>query len=312
MQNKSVVIFLILFCVLSISGCGKKNTDKKSGQIVAKVDNDEVSIHQINLALSQSKDINKNNLEAAKTQVAKGLVEQSLVYQQAVADGLDREPQVMLVIEQTKRQILAQAWLEKKSQNGIKPSTEEIQKYYEDHPELFAKHKTYKIKEVTINKTDDKENKINQIISENKKLDLLLSQLDAEKLAYKENIGVQPAENIPLDKLSEISKLIDGEYIVFDKGAYVLLVSVMASSENPVEKNKAYPIIETYLVNLERKKAIEKVVENLKAKAKIEYLGDYSALNSDQQIKAPAKVIEESGSDNKSKDDVINKGVKGL
>jgi EpsD family peptidyl-prolyl cis-trans isomerase len=279
---------------------------------VAKVDNDEVSIHQINLALSQNKDINKNNLEAAKTQIAKGLVEQSLVYQQAVADGLDREPQIMLVIEQTKRQILAQAWLEKKSQNGIKPSAEQIQKYYEDHPELFAKHKTYKIKEVTISKAEDKDNKVNQIIAENKKLDLLLSQLDAEKLAYKENIGVQPAENIPLDRLSEISKLTDGEYIVFDKGASVTLLSVMASSENAIDKNKAYPIIETYLVNRERKKEIEKVVQNLKAKAKIEYIGEYSALNNDGQIKAPAKVIEESGADNKSKDDVINKGVKGL
>lgn len=305
-------LILVLQCALLLSACNNKEPAKTSGQIIAKVNGEEISIHQLNYVLSQNKGITKDNLESAKMQVSQTLVDQALLNQQALTDKLDRDPQIMMAIEQAKRQILAQAWLEKAASAAPKPSAQEVDQYYQEHPELFAKHKTFKLKEVLINKTQDNQAKIEQILAANKKVDEVVKQLTAENITYKEILTVKGAENLPIQQLTTISSLSDGQFITMEQPGGLLILAVLSTTEENIEKTKAAPIIETFLLNQQRKSLIEKRVKELKDKAGIEFTGEFSALNKNTQSATEPATPTPPTSNDKAQHDVITQGVKGL
>ncbi|MDD5320336.1 MAG: hypothetical protein PHD43_06925 [Methylococcales bacterium] len=49
-----------------LSACGGKEPGKSSGQVIAKVNDDEISIHQVNFVLSRTNGNNQDNVEIAK------------------------------------------------------------------------------------------------------------------------------------------------------------------------------------------------------------------------------------------------------
>lgn len=119
--------------------------------------NDEkISIHQINFVLSPTDGINQDYFEIAKKHMANAIIDQMLQNQQAMVYKMDRDPEIMMVIEQTNRQMLAQACLDRATLNINKFTVQGIEQYYLTHPRFFAKHKIFKLKEILIDKVDDK------------------------------------------------------------------------------------------------------------------------------------------------------------
>lgn len=312
MNSNRVSKILIISSLFLLAACGGKEGDKNVGQVVAKVNDEEISIHQVNYMLSRSNGINQENLESAKKQIVNSLIDQAMLNQQSLAAKLDRDPQIMMAIEQNKRQILAQAWLERMVAKVNKPSSQEVDQYYDDHPDLFAKHKSFKLKEVSINKIEVDQEKLNMILAVNKQIEDLIKKLDAEKIPYKVNETTQEAENLPLDQLPALTKLREGEFVVINNGNNVLLISVHGKVEQAVDKAKAKPIIETFLINQQRKLLVEKEMKDLKEKAKIEYIGEFSELKNKAE-KLPNKLEKDPKITNSDvKDDVITKGLKGM
>lgn len=304
-------VFIALY-ILLLTACDDKDSLKSSGQIIAKVNDQEISVHQLNFVLAHSNGVSKENLDVVKKQVLNSLVEQAMLNEQALTNKLDRDPQIMMSIEQSKRQILAQAWLEKISKDYIKPTSQEINKFYQDHPDLFAKHKIFKLKECLIGRIDNKYDLINQHISTSKQFDELLKKLDADKIAYQINMVTQPSENVPLEELPVLSQLGEGQFIKNEKENNVLVWTVLSTTEQFVDKVKATPIIETFLVNLQRKALIEKEMLSLKSRAKTEFFGIFAGEKGHEE-NTPAKIeAENSKGDDKNTEDVISKGLKGL
>lgn len=301
---------LILIGLISIVACSSKETEKTSGQVVAKVNDGEISIHQLNFAISHANGINKDNIDAAKSQIINSLVEQELVYQKAVSDKLDRDPDIMMAIEQAKRQAIVQGWVEKTSNLATKPSAEVIDNYYSSHPELFAKHKVFKIKELLIPKIEETKLKVSEMINGNKKLADLQNNLTAEKITFKDNISNIAAENLPLEQLGPLSNLAIGEYINIDEAKVYIILSVLDFKEEPIDKDKARPLIENFLINQQRKSTLDIALKSLKEQAKIQYMGDFKNLNNDKNPVTNSDKDEKI--DQKNESEIIKQGIKGL
>ena len=266
---------IIVTAICLLSACDQEHKEKSGTQVVAKVNNEEISIHQLNFVLSHSNGVTPENAEAAKKKILNNLVDVSILYQQAVAEKLDRDPDIMMSLEQSRRQSLAQAWLQKATKSDYKPSTGEIQVYYDEHPDLFSKHKTYKLKEVLISKEDGKQAVINGLLTTSRKVDELTKKLDEEKITYQVKQTVQGAENLPLEQLATLSSLKDGEFISYSKDNSVLILAVLAASEEHVDVAKASPVIEKFLLNKQHTELVEKTVKEVKDKAKVELLGEF-------------------------------------
>ena len=113
MVRRRLCLSVLIALTVALSSCGRADVKKTSGQIVAKVNGDEISVHQINNAIARSNDIPPDEAKQAAAQTLERIIDQELLVQKALKDKLDRDPQVMQSIEDAKRQILARAYIER-------------------------------------------------------------------------------------------------------------------------------------------------------------------------------------------------------
>jgi EpsD family peptidyl-prolyl cis-trans isomerase len=141
---------LLIALVVALSSCGKVDVKKASGQIVAKVNGGEISVHQINNAIALSNDIAPDEAKQVAAQTLERIIDQELLVQQALKNKIDREPQVMQAIEQARRQILARAYVDWAVAASSTDNSEEIKKFYQDNPALFEQRRIYRVHELAV------------------------------------------------------------------------------------------------------------------------------------------------------------------
>ena len=102
--NKTFLNLLILLAatIMVVGGCSKKEAatgGKGDSQVVAKVNGDEISVHQVNFQLGRLGQMNEEQSKIAAKQVLAKLVDQQLLKQKAVENKLDRDPRVLQALE---------------------------------------------------------------------------------------------------------------------------------------------------------------------------------------------------------------------
>ncbi len=132
--------------MLLLAGCSSDKKDKAS-QTAAKVNKEEITVHQINFVMQQQRGLKPEQAEAASKQILERLIDQELAVQKAEDLKLDRDPRVVQQLEASKREIIARAYVEKTGEAAAKPTPEAIKKYYDEHPALFKERRIYSLAE---------------------------------------------------------------------------------------------------------------------------------------------------------------------
>lgn len=290
----SLYLLLILSTVTIVtSGCGKKeaNAEKASEtQVVAKVNGDEISIHQINFQLSRMGQLNEVQSKAAAKQVLASLIDQQILKQKAIADKLDRDPTVLQALETSKSQILAQAYLEQQMAKAPKPSDSEVNAFYSSHPELFEHRRVFKLQELAVEVGKDKTSEIQAEVNSKKSINDIAVWLKSKDYKFAANSNVRNAEQLPLEVLKKLQPLKDGEAVVVANERSVNIVFVAASQAQPLAKDKAIPVIEQYFMNQNKNALAKKQMDQLKSAAKIEYIGAFADMKNSEKAKTGKEV----------------------
>jgi EpsD family peptidyl-prolyl cis-trans isomerase len=259
--------------ILLVAACGKK--DAASTQVVASVDGQELSVHQINSVLSKARGVTPENLPLVKAEILGGLVEQQLAINMAVDKKLDRTPDVVAAIENTKREILARAALEQITSTLPKPTDEEAKSYYEKNPALFRERRVFNLQEISFSKATPGIEEIRARAATAGTIEAMAAWLKEKNVNFSLNSGVRPAEQLPLEVLPKLHAFKDGQMgFVESEGAY-LIMRVAASRAQPVTEAQAIPTIKLFLSNQRGAEAIKLAKADMKAKAKIEYFGEF-------------------------------------
>ena len=108
---RHVAVLTAAALVLVLAGCGVKK-DKPATQTVARVNKDEITVHEINFVLSQQRGLAPDQAASASKQVLERLIDQELALQQAQEQKLDREPRVLEQLVAARREIIARAFVE--------------------------------------------------------------------------------------------------------------------------------------------------------------------------------------------------------
>lgn len=64
-------------------------------------------------------------------------IDQEVIIQRAMADGLDREPQVADRLEAARRQVLTQAWIDRIASKAGEPSSEDVRAFRASNPQIL-------------------------------------------------------------------------------------------------------------------------------------------------------------------------------
>ena len=314
-KRSCVSILSIFIASFILSGCGEKGKDT---QVAAKVNSDEITIRQVNNALATIPVAPGKNIEDVKREVLDNLIVQKLAGQRAIQMKLDRSPATMQELENAKNTILARAYMDPVVAEVAKPSNEDVHKFYVDHPELFSDRNVYNLRELEVETKPDLAQSIRDQVGKGEKIDFLAGWLKAQKMTPAIHTGIKPAEQIPSEILSTLSKLSDGRLMVVEQNKSISVLQVISKKREPVEEAPASPIIKGYLSNTKTKEAVDKEIKALKAAAKIEYVGAFADIGKkDKSPIASSESNQTTGQDHgaeiaKSEKDKLQKGLSGL
>lgn len=266
---------LALSAAAVLAACGGDKGDKAT-QTAAKVNKEEITVHQINFVLQRQPNLKPDQAEAAGKQVLERLIDQELAVQQAEESKLDRDPRVVQQIEAAKREILARAYADKIGETAAKPTAEEISKYYNENPALFAQRRIYSLQELAIEAAPEQLDGLRDRLQASKNLPEFVEYLKANDFKFTGNQAVRAAEQLPMAALGTLSKLNDGQSLVTRTPTGMQVLLLAGSRSQPVDEARAKPSIEAFLTNQRKGELIAKHMKELREQAKIEYMGKFA------------------------------------
>ena len=277
---------LVMALSLTLVGCGGKKEDKAATQVVAKVNGDEITVHQLNHELAKLGNLSPEQAKKVANQVLKSMVDQQLLLQKAVEDKVDRDPQVVQTLEAARRQILAQAYVQKLTASQAKPNDSEIADYYVKHPELFAERRIYRLQEINVQVTPANVNAVKAQLAQSKNLNDFIQWLKVQNIPARAGQSTKTAEQLPLEILPRLHQMKDGQALTLATGNSLNIVVIAGSQTQAINQEQAKPVIERYIANTKKREAAEAELKKLKEKAKVEYMGEYAEAGKEA---APAK-----------------------
>jgi EpsD family peptidyl-prolyl cis-trans isomerase len=297
MSNVRLSVLLVAIAVAA--GCGKSDR-QQSTQVAARVNSDEITVHQVNNVLAKTPNIKPELADRAKREILDRLIDQQLARQQAIAGKLDRSPTVLQALEAAKSEILARAYVERIASEQPRPAAAEIKKYYEDHPELFSQRRVFSLEEIVFVSAADVAAGLRERAAKAASMQEIADWLHTQGINAAVNSGLRAAEQISLDLLPRLRSAKDGEILVNESGGNWQVVRVVASKAEPVDEATAAPRIQQYLFNRRSGEAVAREMKQLKTQAKIEYVGEFAAGAGADEAKARAEADSKARTEAKS------------
>ncbi len=283
-QHHSANGFAALILLALLTACGGDRPSSPS-QVLAKVNDTEITGLQLNHVLSQRGKPEGADEQALKRSALEQLVDQELLVQKAVDLKLDRDPTVLQAIEQSKRQVLAQAAAERYLVKKATPSEQEIAAFYQSNPALFSERKIYQFKAFSV-RGPAIPSGVAEGLDNAHSADEVANVLTNAGMEFKSADIRRTAEQLPLPMLDKIATSHQGDVIAIPENGGTLLLLNDGTTPAPMNAEEAKPFIQTYLVNMERQNKAKQGMANLRAAAKVEYLQDFASTKKVEQ-KAP-------------------------
>ena len=263
---------------VSLTACGdKKDKDKPATQTAAKVNKEEITVHQINAVLQQQRGLKPEQAEEAGRRALERLIDQELAVQKSAELKVDRDPRVLQALEAARREIIARAYVVKIGEGATKPTPAEIKAYYDANPALFKDRRVYQLQELTIEAAPEQIETLRVKLQAAKNIGEFVEYLKANNIKYVANQAVRAAEQLPMVALPALAKMKDGQamFNTTPTGAQVLVLA--GSRAQAVDEERAGKAIEQFLLNERKRKIVADDLKALRGAARIAYAGKYAA-----------------------------------
>ncbi len=269
------LVLIVLLCVAA-AACEKAAADR-AVQPVAKVNGTEISLEQV-----------RGSAAAGAAQALEKVIDRELLVQQALAARLDRDPQVLQAIDNARRQVLAQAYLESRASaagGSSRPGElgDEVRAFYGDNPALFAERRVYRLRELLVSAPAEMMEVLRAEAAKARELEDLAAWLRGRgaKFSYVGSTSglTQPAEQLPLAFLPQLARMKAGEIAVFATPLGASVLQLVHAEAAPLTEQQAAPLIEQFLAGRKRLETAAAEIRRLREVATIEYLGDFKRGN---------------------------------
>lgn len=260
---------MLTICLVSIlTACQSKTADNANSQVVAKVNDDEITIHLLN---SELKRVNASQsvTQDIQKKILGSLIDRQLLVQEAVKLNLDRTPEVVQLLDSAKAQIYAQAYLTSKLSTLTAPSQEEIQQFMAEHPAVFRDRKLFSTTDVIFSNDGSKVNydALQTQVSNNEALKLWLNQHEIKFETAEEQL---PTEALPPRALSVASNIKLGDLLFMHDENRIVVREVTRVMAYPMPPEQAVAMASKALSTRKQQQWLLSEIQRLKKMAKIE------------------------------------------
>lgn len=252
---------LLAACALAglAAGCERATASRPAGAglVVARVNGVEISAR-----------------DTAATPSLEKIIERELLVQKALAAGLDRDPRVTQALDDARRELLAQAYLERATGAGSRSTPGEVRSFYVGNPALFGQRRIYRLRELAVSAPSELIEVLRAEAARVRELDELAAWLRSRKARFTPIHLTQPAEQLPLSQLPQLARMKEGDIAVFETPLGASVVQLVQAEEAPLSEQQATPVIEEFLAARRRMELAAAEVRRLRDSARIEYVGD--------------------------------------
>lgn len=267
----------VLLALALAAGCGKGEKPAAT-QVAAKVNTDEITVHQVNNILAKTPNVTPESADKAKRDILDRLIDRQLAKQQAIEKQLDRAPTVVQALDAARSEILARAYLDQIAAQQPKPTAEEIKKYYAEHPELFSQRRVFSLEEIVLVAKEDIAVGLRDHVAKAESMQEIAEWLQSRGVNFVPSRGVRAAEQLPMEILPRVQAMKDGDIQLFGTSdGRLQVIRVAASKPDPADEAAAVPAIKQFLSNKRSSEAIAKEMKQIKDQAKIEYVGEFAS-----------------------------------
>lgn len=264
----------LLMGLLAACGPDKAPAD---GQVVALVNEDEISVHQVQAVLQRQPALSGQLGQAAAEKVLQGLIEQELAAQAARAQKLDNSPKVLQAMALAKREILAREYQDRLADKAVPPNTGDIDRYYDEHPELFKERRQYTIQEMAVKVSPADAAPWRDRLKATTSLAEVNELVRTSGLPATSREMVEWSENLPLALLKQFSRLEPGHSLVLERPDGLVIGTLVRTELGSINRRDAAQAIQAVLTNQRRREAVAKGMETLRQGAKIQLMGQFAA-----------------------------------
>jgi EpsD family peptidyl-prolyl cis-trans isomerase len=300
--------FIAVSSFLALASCGGHDNSSPT-QVAARVNTSEITIHQVNNALEKlGVPSSESDGGAAARKTLDALIDQELLVQQALVNKLDRDPKVMQAIEDAKRQILTEAFLDRKVYVKTTPTPDEVKNFYKERPDLFSNRKKYRFTNFQFGK-DQFTEALQKELDSARTSGAVGELLGKHKIDFSRETLEWAAEQVPMELLPQIAKLRSGDIASLLRGNGVVLMQLEEAVPEPVDESQAGPAIEAYLSKSKNRQLAEDKVASLRSTAAIQYVGNFA--EGANQSKAQPEPVKDQPAEEAGKA-YLQKGLSGL
>lgn len=262
------ILAAISLAVLA-SGCNRK----AEGQTVAVVNGNEITVADLNFALSQARVPEGADKTLARSQVLQQLVDRRLLAQQAHEEGIDKTAEYLNAQRRADEDLLIQLLATRRLKTAQLPSNREIDNYIATHPESFANRQTWSLTQVMYPTPTDNATRTDIVAA--KTMDQLIAVLKNHNVAYQQQNSQLDTAAIPPDLYSKLNAVPAGEPFAVSAGNRTVASVVTGREPHALTGDQAKPIAVDAIRKTQTATALEGLLKSRRSSAKIEYQAGY-------------------------------------
>jgi EpsD family peptidyl-prolyl cis-trans isomerase len=277
-----------------LAGCGA--AEPAATQTAARVNKDEITVHQIGAALAPQSVPAEQTLQAER-QALERLIDRQLAVQQAASLKLDREPKVVQAIETARHEILARAYADRLSERVARATPLDVKRYYDDHPALFAERRVYELQQFAIEADAALIARLEAALPTVQSADQVRALLQSLQVKHEMSRVVRAAEQLPMSWLPALSRVAEGQSLLQPAPRGVQWIIVQRAQMQPVALDRATATIEQFLLNEQKRQLLADDLKALRASAKVDYVGRFAGTIPVNEAPAASAATASTGAD---------------
>ncbi len=153
-RNYGVAGIILLLAFILFSGCSQNDDSVGNEQVYARVNG--VLITESTLRAHIPRDFYDQLTTEHKRKIVEELVQTELLYQEALAERIDKEDEIQRLLMKSKQNLLSNEYLERKLADIKPPNTDELMEYYTQHKDYFTISNTeFRVRYALFDNKDD-------------------------------------------------------------------------------------------------------------------------------------------------------------
>lgn len=265
---------------LALAGCNSSkppqanNAQQPSGQVIAKVGNEDVTIHELQNEYRQLRVTPDKVNEQITRQVLEEITRRKALAQKAIVAGLDREPTVLLDMLRAREQVLATAILQRDVQakfSGVGKA--ELDRYINSKPDIFAKRVRFDTDQININVAQMKPEFL-ESVKDASTLDMIEAKAAEANLPFSRGARSLYSGDMPPELLARLRERKETDIFFVRGGNNGSFFRVKAEAADPLGGEEAQARAQMMMRNETAQSEISKKADE----AQITYFGEYAKL----------------------------------